>query len=197
MRTIVSVIGNGVCDENSKRAKIAFEVGKALVDNGFRVMTGGLGGVTEYALKGAKASEKYKDGDTIAILPMYDETEANKYADIVIGTGIDLARDVITANAPIVVAIGGGTGTLGEMANAWTLYRMLIAIEDVEGWSSKLAGTKLGETRLYEEDFEDKVWPAKTAQDVIDIINEKYKYYNLRFQNITFNGRRIKDIKKS
>ncbi len=197
MRTIVSVIGNGVCEEDSEKAKIAFEVGKALVDNGYRVMTGGLNGVMKYALKGAKASEKYKEGDTIAVLPMYDETMANEYADIVIGTGIDLARDVITANAPVVVAIGGGSGTLGEIANAWTLYRMVIAIDGVEGWSSKLIGTKVGETRIYEEGFEDMVWGAKNAQEVIDLIKDKLKHYKLRFERITYDGRRVKEVRKS
>ncbi len=197
MRTIVSVIGNGVCSDDSKNAKIAFEVGKALVDNGYRVMTGGLNGVMKHALRGAKASEKYVDGDTIAVLPMYDETEANEYADIVIPTGIDLARDVITANAPVVVAVGGGSGTLGEIANAWTLYRMVIAMEDVEGWSAKIANTKVGEERIYDEGFEDKVWGAKTAEDVIKLIQDKLKHYKMRFQGITYDGKRVKDVLKS
>ena len=196
MRTIVSVVGNGVCDEDAKNAKMAFEVGKALVDNGYRVMTGGLNGVMKHALRGAKASKKYKEGDTIAVLPMYDETEANEYADIVIPTGIDLARDVITANAPIVVAIGGGSGTLGEIANAWTLYRMVIALEDMDGWSSKVANTQVGERRYYKDGFEDQVWGAKTAQDVINIIQEKFKYYNMRFQGITFDGKKVKNVLK-
>lgn len=192
MRTIVSVIGNGVCGDDSVNANIAFEVGKALVDNGYRVMTGGLNGVMKHALRGAKASEHYREGDTIAVLPMYDEKEANEYADIVIPTGIDLARDVITANAPIVVAVGGGSGTLGEIANAWTLYRMVIAMENAEGWSAKVANTQVGERRIYDQGFEDKVWGAKTAQDVIDLINEKFKHYNMKFEKISYDGKIVK-----
>lgn len=192
MRTIISVCGNGVCDEGSVNAKLAFEVGKKLVDNGYRVMTGGLDGVMRFALQGAKASEKYREGDTIAVLPMYDERVANEFADIVIPTGIDLARDVITANTPAVIAIGGGSGTLGEIANAWTLYRMIIAMETATGWSAKIANTKVGEPRLYEEQFEDMAWGAKTADDVIKLLDEKLKDYNLRFDRITFDGRRIR-----
>lgn len=192
MRTIISVCGNGVCDEDSVNAKLAFEVGKKLVDNGYRVMTGGLDGVMRFALQGAKASEKYREGDTIAVLPMYDERVANEFADIVIPTGIDLARDVITANTPAVIAIGGGSGTLGEIANAWTLYRMIIAMETATGWSAKIANTKVGEPRLYEEQFEDMAWGAKTADDVIKLLDEKLKDYNLRFDRITFDGRRIR-----
>ncbi len=192
MRTIISVCGNGICAEDSVNARLAFEIGKKLVDNGYRVMTGGLDGVMKYALQGAKASEKYREGDTIAVLPMYDERVANEYADIVIPTGIDLARDVITANAPAVVAIGGGSGTLGEIANAWTLYRMVIAMETATGWSAKVANTQVGETRIYGENFEDMVWGAKNADDVIKLLKDKLQYYNLRFEKITFDGRRIK-----
>lgn len=192
MRTIISVCGNGVCEEDSVNARLAFEVGKKLVDNGYRVMTGGLDGVMKYALQGAKASKKYREGDTVAVLPMYDERVANDYADIVIPTGIDLARDVITANTPAVIAIGGGSGTLGEIANAWTLYRMVIAMETATGWSAKVANTQVGEKRIYDENFEDMVWGAKDADDVIKLLDEKLKHYNLRFDRITFDGKRIR-----
>lgn len=192
MRTIISICGNGVCADDSVNAKLAFEVGKKLVDNGYRVMTGGLDGVMKHALKGARASEKYQDGDTIAVLPMYDERVANEYADIVIPTGIDLARDVITANAPAVIAIGGGSGTLGEIANAWTLFRMIIAMETATGWSAKVANTEVGEKRLYSKKFEDKVWGAKTADDVIKLLDEKLELYDMRFDRITFDGRWVK-----
>lgn len=192
MRTIISICGNSICAEDSVNAHLAFEVGKKLVDNGYRVLTGGLDGVMKYALQGAKASEKYRDGDTIAVLPMYDERVANEYADIVIPTGIDLARDIITANAPAVIAIGGGSGTLGEIANAWTLYRMVIAMETATGWSAKVANTQVGEKRIYDDNFEDMVWGAKDADDVIKLLDDKLKHYNLRFDRITFDGKRVR-----
>ena len=192
MRTIISVIGNGVCEDDSLNARLAFEVGKALVDNGYRVLTGGLNGVMKHALRGAKASKKYKDGDTIAVLPMFDESQANEYADIIIPTGIDLARDVITANTPAVVAIGGGSGTLGEIANAWTLQRMVIGMEQANGWSSKLVGTQVGEKRIFETDFDDQVWGAKTGEDVVKLLQEKLHLYKNKFVSITFDGKKIK-----
>lgn len=191
MKKLVSIIGNSRCTEDSVNGKLAFEIGKALVDNGYRVMTGGLDGVMKYALKGAKSSANYREGDTVAVLPMFDETQANEYADIIIPTGIDLARDVITANAPVVVAVGGGSGTLGEMANAWTLQRMLIAMETAEGWSAKFANTQSMEVRKYSERFEDKIWGAKTAEDVIKLIKEKSDDYTLKFGKITFEGKKL------
>ena len=58
-RKVVSVIGNRAVEEGSLRYKLAFETGKALVDNGYRVQSGGLGGIMRAVMKGAHASEKY------------------------------------------------------------------------------------------------------------------------------------------
>ena len=59
-------------------------------------------------------------------------------ADILIPTGIDLARDIIVANSEVVIALGGGSGTLNEVSAAWKTGRLIIAYENVEGWSAKL-----------------------------------------------------------
>ena len=111
---------NNKSGENSDKFNIAFEIGKALIDNGYRIQTGGLGGVMRAACYGAKSSEKYKEGDIIALVPSFDINEVNEFADIVIPTGLDVMRNALVANASAVVAIGGGAGTLSEMAFAWT-----------------------------------------------------------------------------
>ena len=53
-RKIIAIAGDARIAENSDKYKIAFEVGKALVDNGYRIQTGGLGGVMSAACQGAK-----------------------------------------------------------------------------------------------------------------------------------------------
>ncbi|MFR6056852.1 MAG: TIGR00725 family protein, partial [Eubacteriales bacterium] len=90
MRKIISVIGDAVIEKESDKFRLAYETGKMLVDNGYRVQSGGMGGVMEAAFMGAHASEKYREGDTIALIPSFDIHEANKYADIVIPTGLDM-----------------------------------------------------------------------------------------------------------
>lgn len=173
MKKIVSIIGDAVVDENSNKRKFAFEMGKALVDNGYRVASGGMGGVMQAAFEGAKSSEFYQDGDTIAILPSFNRTKTNCYADIVIATGLDLYRNIIVANSDAVIAVGGGAGTLCELSTSWTLKRLILAYEDCEGWSSKVAGERLDYRIRYPQIEEDKIFGVKTADEAIAVL-EKY-----------------------
>lgn len=182
MRKIVSVVGDAYIEKDSLKFKMAYEMGKALVDNGYRVQSGGLGGVMEAAFMGAKASKNYKEGDTVAILPSFDAKEVNDYADVIIPTGIDMLRNGIVANASAVVAVGGGAGTLSEMALAWSLKRMVLAFNNVDGWSSKLAGTDIDGRIRYP--FDDKVWSVSSAEEAIKLINEKVNDYDIYHQGI-------------
>lgn len=96
-------------------AEDAYLIGSLAVKHGFSVITGGLSGVMEYAAKGAKASA----GLTIGILPGEGIESANSYIDVVIPSGIGLARNSITALAgDIMIALPGGLGTLQEITYA-------------------------------------------------------------------------------
>ena len=176
-RKIVAIIGDANIGEDSAKYKVAYEIGKALIDNGYRIQSGGLSGIMEAVFIGAKASEKYKEGDTVAIIPSYNMADANAYADIVVPTGMDVHRNGIVVNADAVIAIGGGVGTLSEMAFAWSNYRLLIGVTSVEGWSKKLAGDKMDYRNRYDFD-DDKVYGADTAEDVIRILAENLPRYN-------------------
>ncbi len=181
MRKIVAIVGDSNIEKGGAKYNFAFAVGKALVDNGYRLQSGGLGGVMEAAFAGAKSSEKYQDGDTIAIIPSFDRTMHNEYADIVISTGIDMLRNAIVANADAVIAIGGGAGTLSEIAFAWAMMRLVLACEDVDGWSSKVANTKMDHRVRYDDIPEDMVYGVSNADEVIEILNkyiDKYTKYH-------------------
>lgn len=189
-RTIVSVIGDAASfygdasPYNKKKWDLAYELGTKLVDNGFRVMTGGGRGVMRAVMAGAHASAKYRDGDTIAILPSYDQNTANDFADICIATGLDFYRDTIIANSEVVVAVGGGSGTLNELSAAWKLGRLSIAYNNVNGWSAKLADTQVDDKSVY--DFEQKIFGVENADQVIEIIKEWLPKYNKCFDRIPF-----------
>lgn len=185
-RKIVSVIGDAVVSPDDKKLQLAFETGKLLVDAGFRVQSGGNGGVMEAAFKGAHASKNYKDGDTIAIVPSFDAHHSNEYADIVIPTGLDITRNVIVANSNAVIAVGGGAGTLSEMAFAWTLKRLIVAFKGVDGWSDKLAGMRLDKRNRYPEIADDKVFPAYTAEEAVNIIKERISKYDVYHSGIAY-----------
>lgn len=69
----------------------------------------------EHAARGARSA----GGLTIGLLPTDDVANANPYIDVAIATGIGHARNAILAKtADGVIAIGGGLGTLSEVALA-------------------------------------------------------------------------------
>lgn len=110
-KKIVGVIGGHDCSKEVEQ--IAKELGKKLVKVVEILVSGGLSGVMEAVCQGFKA----EGGLTIGILPGYDKNEANKFVDIVIPTGLGLARNVLVVKAAdVVVALPGEAGTLSEIA---------------------------------------------------------------------------------
>ncbi len=103
-------------------------------------MTGGLGGVMEAACRGARTSRRYREGDTIGLLPGYDADSANDHVDVAIATGLGHARNVLcAASGDVVLAVGGASGTLSEIALAWTLGKPVACVGDAPGWAPTLA----------------------------------------------------------
>lgn len=139
---MVAVIGDAKLEADDPKVALAEQVGRLLVESGFRVVTGGLGGVMAAAMRGARKASNYAEGDTLGILPGYDPVAADEAADIVIATGLGLARNALVVNADAVIIIGGGAGTLSEMALAWQLRRPLISLV-AEGWGGTLGNTRL------------------------------------------------------
>lgn len=178
MKKIIAIVGDAKIEEGGLKYQMAYETGKALVEAGFRIQSGGLRGVMEAAFKGAHDAKNYTDGSTIAIIPSFNPSDANKYADIAIGTGLDVFRNVIVANASAVIAIGGGAGTLSEISNAWALKRMVIAFNNVDGWSQKLAGTRLDCRERCKDIPDDKVYSVSSAKEVLNLLNERLDKYD-------------------
>jgi uncharacterized protein (TIGR00725 family) len=116
----VSVIGSG-----SEHEATAEEVGRLLAERGCTVITGGLDEVMAAAHRGAKAA----GGTTIAILPGESRDAANPWADHVVVTGIGHARNLsVAASGDGVIAVGGGHGTLAEIAFALRLGRPVVCL---------------------------------------------------------------------
>jgi uncharacterized protein (TIGR00725 family) len=131
-KPIIGVIGGSNCP--AKIAKIAEAVGSQIAVGGGLLVCGGLGGVMEFACKGAKDA----GGTTIGILPSMDKSDANDYVDIPIATGISIARNIIIINtADVIIAVDGGYGTLSEIAFALNLHTPVIALQT---WHLEAAG---------------------------------------------------------
>lgn len=175
MKKIIAVIGDKAVDRNSEKFRMAYGVGKLLAERGYRIQSGGLGGVMSAAFEGAHSAENYIEGTTVGLVPSFDPSDANEYADIAIPTGLDVMRNAIVANADAVIAIGGGAGTLSEMAFAWTFKRLLIAFDNVDGWSARLAGLKLDKTQRCEG--EDKIYGVSSPEEALEVLEKNVDRY--------------------
>jgi uncharacterized protein (TIGR00725 family) len=121
---IVGVIGGS---EVSPALYAAAEaIGREIAAQGAVIVTGGLTGVMEAAAKGAKAA----GGLTIGILPGLSPNDANPYIDLPIATGFGEARNIIIVRtADVLIAVGGGYGTLAEIAFALRLRKPVIGLD--------------------------------------------------------------------
>lgn len=143
---MVAVVGSGRADE--ALWDHAREVGGAIARSGFGLVCGGLGGVMEAACRGAHDHLGSGSGRIIGILPGTDPHDANSWVDVAIPTGSGNARNVvIVLSAAVVVAVGGESGTLSEIAHAWKLGRPIGAYVPAGGWGARLANERLDTTR--------------------------------------------------
>jgi hypothetical protein len=124
----IGVIGAG--NASPEEYEAARTVGNLIAENHEILVCGGLTGVMEAACKGARE----RKGSTVGIVP--DTGNGNQYLDIVIRTGIGHARNVIIVQScDAVIAIGGGYGTLSEIAIALKTKRPVFGVKtcDIEG----------------------------------------------------------------
>ena len=125
----ILVIGNNTNGCTPKHEKIAYEVGAEIAKSDSVLITGGLGGVMTAASHGAHDA----NGLTVGIIPQDDAAMANEFCDIVIPTGMGLARDFVNAlTADGVIIVGGGSGTLSEVCAAYMYKKPMVAIRNIK-----------------------------------------------------------------
>jgi len=149
----IAVVGASACDEET--ARLARETGAELALAGVTLLCGGRGGVMEAACEGARLA----GGTTVGILPGADEASspANEYLDVVLYSGLQQARNqILVLSASAVIAIGGGWGTLSEIAFALK-YRVPVVL--LASWALKRPDG-LADPLLFD---------TKTARDAVKI----------------------------
>lgn len=120
--------------------ELAEVVGRGLAGLGLTLLSGGREGVMEAACRGAANA----GGITVGLLPDESWSAANPFVTVPIATGIGVARNAIIARAAFcLIAIGGGVGTLSEVAFALQFKRPVFGLADaprvdgvvaLEGW---------------------------------------------------------------
>jgi uncharacterized protein (TIGR00725 family) len=122
-RVPVAVIGPR--DATPPEQQTAFSVGAGLAALGIVLLCGGKGGVMEAACEGAASA----GGVSIGLLPKSEWQAANRFVTVPIATGIGEARNAIIARAALaLIAIGGGYGTLSEIALALQFGRPVLTL---------------------------------------------------------------------
>jgi len=159
----MGIVGSG-SPLDGQVEELCTQLGALAVTAGFRIATGGLGGVMEAVARGAHQARERVEGDVVGVLPSYDAASANPWVDIAVPTGMGLARNVVlVAMSDVVVAVDGGSGTLSEMSLAWQMRKPIIALANAGGWSAKLADTAIDERR------NDKIVSASSAQEAVTV----------------------------
>jgi uncharacterized protein (TIGR00725 family) len=132
-RAWIAIAGSGEATPSELEA--AEEAGAAVAEAGCGLVCGGLGGVMEAACRGARS----RGGLTVGLLPGLDRDEANGWVVVALPTGLGEGRNVLVVRAAdALVAIGGGWGTLSEIALA---LKAGIPVIGVATWEPAIGGT--------------------------------------------------------
>jgi len=123
----IGVIGAGKTDE--KIARLAYEAGLEIARAGAVLVCGGLGGVMEAAARGAFENK----GRTVGILPGPERKAANPFIEITIPTDLGHARNaLVVLSSDALLAVGGGYGTLSEIALALKMGKPVVGLQSWE-----------------------------------------------------------------
>ena len=168
MRIQIGVIGASNLPE--EKAKLAEELGKEIAKNKLILMTGTAEGIPGLAAKGAKE----EGGLTVAIIFKNFTEEELKPFDVVVFTGLSRGFDILIKATNGIIAFGGGTGTLREIALTYKEGKPIIILKGGGGWADKLVDTSL-------EQGGPIIYGAKTPKEAVikllKLISEKSAQY--------------------
>jgi uncharacterized protein (TIGR00725 family) len=107
-------------------------LGRRLAEAGVVVVCGGGPGVMEAVCRGARSA----GGTTVGLLPGEDRREGNPHLSVALPTGLGQGRNLLLVrSSDALVAVGGGFGTLSEIALALRTGTPVIGLAT---WSLRL-----------------------------------------------------------
>lgn len=139
----IAIIGYAGLEEYPKGTKIktkvfdyAYELGRLAAEQGWTVITGGKSGVMEAANKGCKEA----GGISVGVVTGDKRFTANKYVDVEVVPGMFNCGEemALITMSDAVIMLGGGMGTLQELAIAYRQSKPTFSIRGLGGWSEKL-----------------------------------------------------------
>ncbi len=141
---IIGVMGPGE-QATATDLQNAYELGKAIAQQGWVLLTGGRNvGIMDAASRGAKSA----NGLSIGILPGNNTNGVSKAVDIAIATDLGNARNNINVlSSDVVIACGISAGTASEIALALKSQKKVILLNDDA--ESKVFFKKLSPKNVY------------------------------------------------
>jgi hypothetical protein len=109
-------------------------LGRRLAEGGAVIVCGGGPGVMAAVCRGAQEA----GGTTVGLIPGLDRRGGNPHLTVALPTGLDQGRNLLLVRASdALVAVGGGFGTLSEVALA---LRTGVPVVGLATWSLALSG---------------------------------------------------------
>ncbi|MDP6419489.1 MAG: TIGR00725 family protein [Candidatus Krumholzibacteria bacterium] len=156
----ISVIGDSEATGDLEAFAVA--LGREIARRGWNLVNGGRGGVMEAASQGCRE----EGGLVLGILPGDDDSEGNEHCHFLLPTNMGWTRNSLNVLAgDAVIALGGRSGTLSEIAYAWGYGKPCLAVTGFGGWSETLAGTALDDRR------EDRIHPVSDPEEACDLLS--------------------------
>jgi uncharacterized protein (TIGR00725 family) len=123
----------GASQPDAPLVALAETLGRRLAEGGATVLCGGGAGVMTAVARGAREA----GGTTVGLLPGADRSSGNPYLTVALPTGLGEGRNLLLVRASdALVAVGGGYGTLSEIALA---LRTGVPVVGLATWGLTLA----------------------------------------------------------
>lgn len=120
----LGIVGAGTAGGNLPA--LARRVGVLAAERGWTVICGGMGGVMAAVSEGAAKA----GGIVVGVLPGSTRKEGNPHLTVALPTNMGHARNaVIAQSADALIAVGGGYGTLSEIALGLKMGKPVISLE--------------------------------------------------------------------
>lgn len=147
--------------------KGAEKIGELVAKSGAVLVTGGKGGVMEVACRGAKR----QGGITVGVVKGKTRRTANQFVDVEVVSGMEGCGEetMLILMCDGVIALGGGAGTLQELAIAYRNEKPVVVLKNLPGWSNRLADSYLDERK------KTKIIAAESPEEALKILINKIK----------------------
>ncbi|MGB9694535.1 MAG: TIGR00725 family protein [Caldisericaceae bacterium] len=148
---------------------LAYQVGYLIGKEGWMLFNGGRDGVMESSAKGCHNA----NGITVGILPSLDSSEANKYVDIPIttGLGIGLRSELMIHTVDAVVMVGGKNGTLLELTSAYLNKKPIVILKGTGDFADSISSI-LFEGKFLDSRKNVEIQFADTPEQVIELLKK-------------------------